>query len=134
MDGVLDLTSIAQDRGPEYQYPIFEFKTTGVKFIGLNDLDIEAYRKKWPEYYAQNQEYMRLSGRRLVIVLIFGMGYPWEMREVHVPWDPQFALGIRDKYLRVRQQVADQAPSRDCCGTPKSCPARGVCEIARWVQ
>ena len=94
---------------------------------GILDLDLDEYRRRFPEYYAQNQEYMRMSGRRMVIVLFMYMGFPWEMAEIHVPYDPAFAGAIRDKYLAVRQAAADQ---RDlgCCGL-KGCPAYGLCRV-----
>lgn len=134
MDGILDFSSIKVPNEALTQ-PIFEFKTSNqMKLRSLGDLDLDEYIRKWPDYYAQNQEYMRMSGRRAVVVLFLGMGFPWEMREIHVPYDHAFAMGIRDKYLRVRQQVADQRPSRDCCGKPRSCPAGRVCGIGELLR
>jgi hypothetical protein len=127
MDGVLDLSSLSVP-GPEYLNPVFEFKTSNDrKASKLTDLDVETYRKMWPDYYAQNQSYMRLSGRRLVVVLVMVMGFPWEMREVHVPYDPAFASQIRDKFLAVRRAVQDQNPPPGCCGGRTGCPSAGAC-------
>lgn len=116
----------------------WEFKTmNSMKLNKLtrgspDDPDVQAHwRKMSPQYYAQAQEYMRLSGYQTVRFLIMPTEYPYGKREVVIPYDKPFAIGVRDKYLRVRQAVADQRPPRDCCGTEsvqgKSCPARNLC-------
>lgn len=128
MDGILDLSSMSTP-GPAFDTPVFEFKTgNDMALAKLPDLDLEAYRKKYPAYYAQNQEYMRMSGRRVVIVLFMVMGFPWPMTEIHVPYDAGFANEVRDKYLRVRQMVADQTPPR-CCGRKASCASGPICRV-----
>lgn len=130
MDGVLDLShlSIPSDA---FAQPAFEFKTTNdMKLSKVADLDIETYRAKWPEYYAQAQSYMRMSGRRMMVVLFMALGFPWQMKEFHIPFDPAFSFGVRDKYLKVRQGVADQSPIGHCCKTSarhNGCGALGVC-------
>lgn len=87
---------------------------------------LDFYRQTWPEYYAQNQEYMRLSGRRAMLVLFLTMGYPWEMVELVVPYDPVAANQVRDKYLAVREAVAkNQAPT--CCQR-KGCKMYKICQ------
>lgn len=134
MDGVLDLSSLSVP-GPEWEHPVFEFKTSNqAKLRKVDDLDLDRFTELWPDYYAQQQSYLRMSGRRMSIVVFMSMGYPWEMREFHVPFDREFAHGVREKYTRVRQHVADQVPPRDCCGpTTKqgaSCPARRLCSAA----
>jgi hypothetical protein len=128
MDGVLKL--------PHRDEDVFEFKTSNpMKLAKIEDHDLESYREKWPVYYAQNQEYMRMSGYRNTIVLFMTMSYPFVMKEFIVPYDPPFALGIRDKYLRVRQAVADQQQPMPCCNVKsaqaRSCIARAVCDVGR---
>jgi hypothetical protein len=120
---------------PHLERQVFEFKTRTAKAKMLKDLDLETYKEKHPDYYAANQDYMRMSGFGMVIVLFMALGYPWEMSEIHVPYDPAFALGVRDKYLRVRAAVNNPEgdPPMPCC-SPKSkdakaCPARAVCPI-----
>lgn len=128
MDGVLDLSALSVPQ--EAERSVFEFKTTNDRKLSkVDDLDLDKYREVFPHYYAQNQEYLRMSGLRFLVVFFLAMGYPWQMKEIHVPYDPTYALKIRDKYLRVRQAVADQAPARDCCGLAKGCPARGTCTV-----
>ena len=94
---------------------------------------IESFKQMLPVYYAQAQEYMRMSGYRIMRVLIMETAYPFPMREIAIPYDPAFALGIRDKYARVRQAVADQRMPQPCCAPQskeaKACPAREICPI-----
>jgi hypothetical protein len=127
MDGLLDLSMLSLP-SEAHESPVFEFKTSNeAKMAKVPDLDLETYRAKWPEYYAQNQEYMRMSGRRLTIVLFMALGYPWPMTEIHVPYDQGFAQTIRNKYLDVRQAVADQQIPFSCCGNTKVCPSGRIC-------
>jgi hypothetical protein len=88
---------------------------------------LEFYRAKKPQYYAQNQEYLRMSGRDRMIVMFVGTQYPYSFAEVHVPFDRAEAFKIKDKYLRVRQAVEDGRPPMECCGSQPNCPARSVC-------
>lgn len=123
LDGLLDLTSLGPHVSEALRMPTFEFKTSNDNFGKLSkidDLDLEAFKKKWPGYYAQQQRYQKMSGRRMTVVLMMEMSYPWVMREFHVPFDPAFNAGIDQKYRRIRQHVADQQPP-ECCGKYKSC-------------
>ncbi len=130
---------------PELERQHFEFKTTNERKLSkIKDLDLEAFRQTWPGYYAQAQEYQRMSGYRMSIVVMMALGYPWAMREFHIPYDEAFASGIEAKYLRVREAIAldeqsdtlslDRLP--EACCTPRSqaareCPAREMCPIGR---
>lgn len=113
----------------------FEFKTMNPsKMYGIPKgppMDPEVltwFREKCPDYYAQAQEYLRMSGRRRMVVVILALVYPFEMREIHVAYDPAYATATREKYLRVRQAVADQRPPRCGCDMrTKDCPSRLVC-------
>lgn len=113
---------------------ILELKTTGEggerKMLQLaDDLDNEAFKAKFLPYWAQAQEYMRISGYRLVVLFMMGLGYPWPMREFHIHYDPHFAGEIQEKYLQVRQAVADQQPPHcHCTSIEKSkCLSRNLC-------
>jgi hypothetical protein len=96
---------------------------------------VESFKLMVPGYYAQAQEYLRMSGYRTMRFTILEPSYPFTMREVAIPFDHGFALGIRDKYLRVRQAVADQRLPPPCCSpgsaTARSCFAREVCPVGR---
>lgn len=89
------------DFGGEGTYGI-DWKTIkpyGLK--GVPDMDAEAFRLKWPKYYAQGQDYMRMTGLRRFIFMFVGLGNPWMMREFHIEFDPVFAYQIECKYKRV---------------------------------
>jgi hypothetical protein len=80
----------------------FEFKTIfpyGLKEV--RDMDPETFRAKWPKYWAQVQECMRLSGLRRYVVLFMGIGTPWELREFHVEYDVAHNVAVEAKYRRV---------------------------------
>lgn len=131
MDGILELPQRSQD--------VFEFKTSNpMKLNKVTDNDLDIYRAKWPEYYAQNQEYMRMSGITSTVVLFMSLSYPFTMKEFLVPYDEIFAMRVRNKYRRVRQAVADQAEPDPCCGLrsvrSKNCPARETCVVGRMSR
>lgn len=131
MDGILQVEGIL--RPFQESQPVLEFKTTSAMKLGkIKDLDLAAFKRTWPVYYAQVQEYMRLSGRRVAVVLFMAMGYPWEMREFHVPYDQGHNAEVRDKYLFVRSLIArgDTPVNTRCCGKAKDCVAKAVCSIA----
>lgn len=92
LDGILNLEGL---RG-------FDLKT--IRPLSLNkvpDMNLGVFIEKWPEYYAQAQEYMRITGLRKFIVFFIGLGNPWEMREYHFDFDPVFAYNVEQKYKRV---------------------------------
>lgn len=91
----------------------------------IEDLDLETFKTRWPVYYAQQQRYMRLSGRAWSIVLMMEMSYPFVMKEFHVPFDFVLNNSIDQKYRRVRQAVADGRPPL-CCGM-KGCDVAALC-------
>lgn len=127
MDGILALPG--EPRGGD----LFELKTAGefggMKVRGLEDLDTEGFKVKFPEYYAQDQCYMKMSGRRRTIVVFIILGYPWETREFHVPYDPSYVDKIWEKLAAVRQAVADQSPGHCWCSSKErtKCRARFLC-------
>jgi hypothetical protein len=113
----------------------FELKSAAPQAIGtIADNDLEAFRKKWPYYYGQQQEYQRMMGLEESIVLFFGMGNPWEMREFVIPRDIAFQVETERKYLEAREAAEKGIVPPACCG-PRSkmsreCPATG-CEMKR---
>lgn len=101
----------------------------------MPDMDLEYMRAKHPYYYGQMQEYMALSGLRLMVMAFVGMGFPWHMREVHVPYDPEYVLRTEAKYRRVLAAVEAGRPPKEPCCAPyspdaKSCAA-SRCELKR---
>lgn len=131
MDGVLSFDGYP-NVPEEKMEPIFEFKTSHDEFgrlTSLRDLDTEAFKKKWPVYYAQVQRYLKMSRRRVAIVLMMEMVYPFTMREFHITYDVAFNARIDAKYRTVRQAVADQRPPL-CCGS-KACDAALACGVIR---
>lgn len=104
---------------------IFELKT--MKDFSLSKIEsVDDYIAKYPTYYAQAIEYMRLSGLRKERVLLLSPTYPFAMKEFVIEYDAQMAEEIRQKYLRVRQAFADGKIPDSCCGQT-SCPARSMC-------
>lgn len=124
MDGVITML--------EGSHEIYELKT--MKDMALSKLvTVEDYIQKYPTYYLQAQEYMRMSGYRKERVLIMALTYPYDMKEFVIEYDPMVSNAIRDKYLRVRQAAADQRmPECSGCAKNSECPARAVCkELAK---
>ena len=123
--------AIEVDGGTHVTAGIVTHNTTNDRALAkIPDMDVEAYRKRWPEYYAQNQSYMRMSGRRMLVMIFMAMGYPWDIKEFHIPFDPAYSNQIRNKYLTVRQAVDQAALLGGCCGRKVACPARNVCPHA----
>jgi hypothetical protein len=125
----------------EMEDEVFEFKTMNdnkmakIASGGPTTPKVqESFRALCPPYFAQGQTYMRMSGLRRTRFLIATTGFPFQMRELVIDYDQRFAMEVRDKYLRVRQAVADQRPPDPCCGPrskeSKSCVGRMVCPIA----
>ncbi len=116
---------------PDQTRCLFEFKTRSPRSNVIADLDLPAFTAKYPEYYLQVQDYMRMTGLRVAIVLMMSMGFPWEMTEVHIPYDREVALSIERKYLTVLECVVAETMPSPCCapGSKESrgCPARLVC-------
>ncbi len=113
----------------------FEFKTTNPKAAGarLKDNDLEGFKKTWPDYYDQVQEYMQISGLRQFLVIVAVLGYPWKLIEFQIPYDPVHALTTKAKYQVVRDHQKMMTPPDACCA-PKSkqareCPARAACPV-----
>lgn len=109
-----------------------DLKTSnGMSMKNLTNGDVEFFRTKWPYYYDQMQEYMRISGLRFFIVLFLSMGFPWEMKEVRVDYDEVRAFEIERKYLRVREAAEAGKVPGDCCKfsgkSNDECPSATLC-------
>jgi hypothetical protein len=103
LDSILNLGDGTR-RGFDYK-TIHQFGLRDVK-----DMDLRCFREKWPHYWAQGQECMRLSGLREYVFLFMTLGNPWDTREFHVPFDPEFAVETEEKYLRVISHLERGVP------------------------
>jgi hypothetical protein len=112
LDSILDMSrsGAAWQLGGPSVYG-FDFKT--IYPMGLSkipDMNLAFFREKWPHYWAQMQECMRMTGLRQYIVFFLGFGNPWDTKEYHVPFDPEFAAATEAKYRRVLYHVDNQIP------------------------
>lgn len=108
---------------------IFELKTA--KDLVVNRIkSSDDYIEKYPSYYLQAQEYMRMSGFRTERVLLMANTFPFEMREFVLDYDEEVAQSIRTKYLDVRSAV-DRGDMPECGGCDETpfggCPLASVC-------
>lgn len=84
----------------------FDLKTIKNAILGkAPDMDEAFFKERWPAYWWQVQEYMRLTGLSQFIVLFQGLGNPWDLREYHIAADPQAAHDIEAKYLTALQRA-----------------------------
>jgi len=86
---------------------------------------LEWLKTKHPYYYGQMQEYMALSGLRMMIMLFIGMGFPWVMKEIHVEYDAAYVLALEAKYRRVRSWADTGYMPEPCCAVRS--PEAGSC-------
>jgi hypothetical protein len=122
---------------------IYEFKTMDDRKaarIPTGAVDsfevVEAYKELAPGYYAQAQEYMRMSGYRRHRTVLLSLAYPFPMREIVLRYDEHFAANTALKYERVLRALAEenhQMTFPACCAvgsaTAKSCLARTICPV-----
>lgn len=138
MDGVLVIPTDGR-RWVARQPGVFEFKTSNPnKARGLVDNDLEMFISKWPEYYAQVQDYLEASGMRQAIVMVAVLGFPWKLIEIQVPYDPGYAMALRRKYATVLDHQVMGTPPDPCCAPfsaqAKACPVRTACPIGRMTR
>jgi hypothetical protein len=87
----------------------FDLKTIKNVILGkAPDMDEAFFRERWPAYWWQVQEYMRLTGLSKYIVLFQGIGNPWDLREYHIQADPAAAYEIETKYLNALARAGAQ--------------------------
>lgn len=100
----------------------------------MPDMDVEYVKVKHPYYYGQMQDYMAMSGLRMMIMVFMGMGLPWHIREVQVPYDEAYVIALEAKYRRVRAALEAGHPPDPCCSarsqTSRECPA-STCYIKK---
>jgi hypothetical protein len=93
----------------------------------ITDHDIQAFRKRWPYYYSQMQEYLALTGKAWGIVLFLGVSQGWPTKEFLIPRDEAYITALEAKYRTVRQyEAAGTLPPVACCAggaTARKCPA-----------
>ncbi|MFF7198223.1 hypothetical protein ACFZAM_31505 [Streptomyces sp. NPDC008079] len=122
IDGLLTLPGWGVGEG------VFDLKTCSPPVIrGIQDHDLGAFKKKWPKYYGQAQEYLALTGKLQAMVLFLAMSEGWEMREFTIPRDDVYIAALERKYRSVLNHVeAGVAPPVACCSggaAARRCPA-----------
>jgi hypothetical protein len=101
LDGIVCFDFAAAAAGSLLSSQVWGYEGKTIKNVILNkapDMDEEYFKGRWPHYWWQVQEYMRLTGLGKFIVLFIGLGNPWELREYHVMADPVAAWQIEEKY------------------------------------
>lgn len=83
-------------------------RTMGLR--GVKDMDESDFRARWPKYWAQGQECMRISGLRKYIFLFFTMGNPWDTREFHFTYDEDHNFLVEQKYRLVIDHLEREVP------------------------
>jgi hypothetical protein len=98
-------------------------------------VDEEALREIYPDYYAQSQDYLMMSGLRFMRYFIIGMSTPYPMREFVVEANPAFQAAQRAKYREALDRAARGYAPAACCAIrspqAKGCPTKSACEIGR---
>lgn len=109
MDGVLnsDNLPIDFDEGLELKTMVSSKLSKCPRTSASDPLLLAWFREKCSVYYAQAQEYLRMSGLSVQRVIIITLEYPFEMVEIAVPFDRGYSQSIVEKYRRVIQAVAD---------------------------
>lgn len=130
MDGVIEVSTQNWGRG------LFEFKTINPNAsFGLADGNLDWLKQKKPDYYAQVQDYLDMTGYQKAIILFAVLGFPWKLVEIEIPYDHVFVAKLRAKYTRVREAERTGYLPDACCAVgskeAKECPAREVCPIGR---
>lgn len=124
VDGILSINGVEA---------VWDFKTINpfaIKYV--KDMDLDGWCERYPYYYAQQQEYMRMAGLPLAIVTMLATSSPWEQREIHIPYNPEFAEDTASKYRRVLDCVERGVlPVTECCvpgdRVSQTCDARECC-------
>ena len=136
--GALDGVLVSENLGLD-QLTTFEFKTlnaTKMRSAPSNGAFSrerrEWFKEKFPPYYLQAQEYMRLSGSRSHQVLMMAIEYPFDMVEINLPYDAETAGRTVAKYRFVLECVEKRMPPSEFCCRPNSTAATATC-IARTV-
>lgn len=137
LDGVLEpsILALEAEEGFEIKTMVNAKLRKCPKAPPMSVEKIEWFMDSCPEYYAQAQEYLRMSGYVRQRILITSVEYPYPKVEICIPYDRGYSSQIAEKYRRVRQAVAEGHLPDPCCGyfdtkIQHICPARTVCPIA----
>jgi hypothetical protein len=130
MDGILQVSLNDWGRG------LFEFKTINPRAsFGLEHHALDWLKTKKPEYYAQVQDYLDMTGMQKAIILFCVLGFPWKLVEIEVPYDYRFVADLKARYGRVREAERTGDLPDACCAIKskesKACFARNVCPVGR---
>jgi hypothetical protein len=137
MDGVLnsDVFSITVDEGLEIKTASSRVTNSLPKGPPGDPERIGWLKEKRPQYYAQAQEYLRMSKMSTQRFLFVNLEYPFAMHEIAVPFDYSYSQRVVDKYRSVIQAVADGEIPDACCAVrsdqARICPARLLCPVGR---
>lgn len=116
LDGILNFTEVPTrdiPRDPGVIEPGllarlhgYDFKTAMTMTLkDVPEMNEAAFKAKWPRYWWQAQEYMRMTGLRQYIVLVMGIGTPWTMKEFHIRYSAAAAADIERRYGIAREQT-----------------------------
>lgn len=126
MDGLLNIEG--------WGHGGFEFKTSNMMKLGnIEDNDVARFKEKWPQYWWQVQDYMRITGLVRFVVLFLGMGYPWTTKEFVIERDEAHCFHMNQKYLRVIAHAEAGNMPEPCCAprsaTARECSLRMACPV-----
>jgi len=137
MDGELvpDKLSIDEPEGLEIKSMSTRLLASCPKGTPTDPAKLIWLKIRHPDYYAQAQEYLRMSGLSVQRMLIISIGYPFVMVEIVIPYSWADSSEVAAKYRRARQAAAERRPPPPCCAPrskeSKVCVARNVCSIGR---
>lgn len=116
---------------------LFEFKTASERVIAKLKT-VEDLKKYKPNYYAQTQDYLDISGFPQMRYLVMQLSAPFAMEEFVVPADLGFQTQQRAKYREAIDAANEGATPDPCCHIgskeAKGCPMRDFCPIGRIVR
>ncbi|MFH8483141.1 hypothetical protein [Streptomyces sp. NPDC018055] len=121
IDGFADLPDHDGDE-------VFDLKTSDPRVLkNVENNDLELFKKKWPKYYGQFQDYLALTGKLQGVVLFLAMSEGWVMREFTILRDEAYIARLETKYRTVLQYVDKGTPPPVACcsggATARRCPA-----------
>lgn len=129
-DDELNITGHIDGLGADFS--LFELKTMNDWKLGKIHT-LEVYRELYPEYYAQNQDYLMVTGHSVMRVVLMSMSSPYHMVEFVVPADDVFQKEQREKYLEALALAEAGEMGDQCCpifsSASKKCPVRLACPI-----
>lgn len=96
---------------------IYDLKTcTPMVIKDIQDNDLDGFKRKWPYYYGQQQDYLDLTGDDQSLVLFLGLSQGWPMKEFTIPRDDDYIAAMKTKYQAVRNyEASGTVPPVACC-------------------